>query len=60
MLDRQLTPFAAVASTAGCAHIIMNAPTKTFNLAGLHAAYLVIEDEGLRAAYLRYVSGYLS
>ena len=49
------TPFASVASAAGCPCITMNAPTKTFNLAGLHAAYLVIEDPRLRDAYLSHV-----
>ena len=58
------TPFAAVAAAPlttqkaqpRCRHVTLNAPTKTFNLAGLHAAYVIIEDEDLRAKYLDYVT----
>ena len=33
----------------------LNAPTKTFNLAGTHASYVIIEDQALRQQYLSYV-----
>jgi len=46
-------PFSRVANR--CRHITLNAPTKTFNLAGLHASFLVIEQPALRRAYLAYV-----
>lgn len=52
----RFTPFAAVAGPAGCSCIVLNAPTKTFNLAGLHAAYAIIEDSELRSRYLAHVS----
>ena len=47
-------PFSSVARA--CRHVTLNAPTKTFNLAGLHASYLVIEDPKLRERYLAHVS----
>ncbi|KAK3286363.1 hypothetical protein CYMTET_6080 [Cymbomonas tetramitiformis] len=58
VLDKDLvpfTPFAPVAAAAGCAHIILGAPTKTFSLAGLHASYLIVPDSDLRKQYLAYV-----
>jgi cystathionine beta-lyase len=58
------TPFATVAAAPlkalkdqpACKHITLNAPTKTFNLAGLHASYLIIEDPTLREQYLQHVA----
>lgn len=60
------TPFAAVAAAhvdapaqdqpLACKHITLNAPTKTFNLAGLHASYLIIEDAAMREQYVSYVA----
>ena len=47
-------PFAPLAAAAGCAHVVLGAPTKTFSLAGLHASYLIIPDEALREAYRAY------
>ena len=42
-------PFGPIAAAAGCAHVIMGAPSKTWSLAGLHASYLIIGDGALRA-----------
>jgi cystathionine beta-lyase len=55
-------PFAAVAATrisacgARCRHVTLSAPTKTFNLAGLHCSFVIAEDERIREAYLGYVA----
>jgi cystathionine beta-lyase len=54
--SRQYVPFAEAARAAGCAHVTMGAPTKTFNLAGLHCSYVVLEDEGLRERYMRRIT----
>lgn len=51
---RGFVPFSRAAAGTGCRHACLNAPTKTFNLAGLHASYVVIEDAALRAAYRAY------
>lgn len=50
---RPLTPFAAVG--AACPHLTLNAPTKSFNLAGLHCSYCIIEDRELMRRYRAYV-----
>lgn len=50
---RPFVPFAAAAGA--CRHVTLNAPTKTFNLAGTHASYVIIEDQALRQQYLSYV-----
>lgn len=49
------TPFARVGALQHCRHVTLSAPTKTFNLAGLHCSYLIVEDEQLRKAYMDYV-----
>lgn len=51
----QFTPFRAAATPARCAHIVFGAPTKTWNLAGLHCSYAVIGDAELRARYMAVV-----
>lgn len=33
--------------------VVLNAPSKTFNIAGLNTSYAVIPDRGLRDAYIR-------
>mmetsp|Transcript_31733 Transcript_31733/g.80158 ORF Transcript_31733/g.80158 Transcript_31733/m.80158 type:complete len:446 (-) Transcript_31733:35-1372(-) len=42
----------ALEACEGQGVVTLMAPTKTWNLAGLHASYLVIEDQALRDQYL--------
>jgi len=49
------TPLATVATT-GQEVVTLMAPTKTWNIAGMQASYLVIEDAKLRERYLDQVS----
>merc|ERR1712241_337370 len=42
----------ALEARPGQSVVTFMAPTKTWNLAGLHCAFLVIEDTGLREKYL--------
>ena len=53
---RRHTPLAPIARANGCRCITLGAPTKTSNLAGPHASYLIFEDAGLRQQYLDVVS----
>ncbi|WP_407276710.1 MalY/PatB family protein [Halothiobacillus sp. DCM-1] len=46
-------PIAPLAAAEGVAVITLNAPSKTFNIAGLNTAYAVVEDAGHRAALQR-------
>lgn len=48
------TPIASLAN-AGKRCITLMAPTKTWNLAGAHASYVIIQDEDLLRRYLQYV-----
>ena len=48
------TPFRNVALDSGCSCITVGAPTKTFSTAGVHAAFVVIEDPDLKAKYMRH------
>ncbi len=48
-------PFAEAARASGCSCVTLGAPTKTFNLAGLHCSFAIFEDEELRNKYLRRV-----
>lgn len=43
-------------SAEACGIITLMAPTKTWNLAGLHCSYLIIEDTALRERYLTTVA----
>lgn len=45
-------PLALEAVAGGPGVVTLMAPTKTWNLAGLHSSFLVIEDEALRLRYL--------
>lgn len=47
---------AALEAAAGQPVVTLMAPTKTWNLAGLHCAFLVIEDASLRQKYLASVA----
>lgn len=49
-------PFAPIAARAGCASATLGAPTKTFNLAGLHSSYVLFLDDARRERYLAVVS----
>jgi cystathionine beta-lyase len=53
--EERFVPFASIASKCGCCHVTLGAPTKTFNLAGLHCSFVVIEDDDIRRQYLEYV-----
>ena len=46
---REHIPFASVGPEFADRSIVMTAPSKTFNMAGLHAANVIIPDAGLRA-----------
>ncbi|MDA8424814.1 MAG: pyridoxal phosphate-dependent aminotransferase [Treponema sp.] len=56
------TVFATVSEELARSMIVCTAPSKTFNLAGMHASNIVIPDEGLRERYRREVeaSGFFS
>ena len=45
------TPFSVVAEPAGCSHVTLNAPTKTWNLAGLGCSFIVFLDAALKQRY---------
>ncbi|MFC0213065.1 MalY/PatB family protein [Paenibacillus chartarius] len=44
-------PLAALSERAASRTILCHSPSKTFNMAGLQAAYIVIPDKGLRTAF---------
>ncbi|KAL1530108.1 hypothetical protein AB1Y20_001029 [Prymnesium parvum] len=46
------SPFSNSAKATCCSHITLNAPTKTWNLAGLHCSYLVFVDMHLKQRYI--------
>lgn len=46
-------PIAPLAAAAGVAVITLNAPSKTFNIAGLNTAYAIVENPEHRAAFQR-------
>jgi cysteine-S-conjugate beta-lyase len=45
------TPFAAISEALAHTAIVCTAPSKTFNLAGLHTSNIIISNPGLRARY---------
>lgn len=45
------TPFAALSDRAASRTVVCLAPSKTFNMAGLQAAYIVIPDKELRDSF---------
>ncbi len=49
----KFTSYATLGGEALKNAVICTAPTKTFNLAGLHNSNIYIEDDGLRAAYIK-------
>jgi cystathionine beta-lyase len=46
--DVAFVPCAALAAEAGCALVTLGAPTKSWSLAGLHASFVVIDDDEMR------------
>ena len=50
----RFVPFASVAGR--CRHLTLGGPTKTFNLAGLHCSYAIIEDTSMRRKFLSHVT----
>ncbi len=54
LLDTQSKhqPFAYLSSEISAQTITLNAPSKTFNLAAMHTAYAIIENEQLRRQFL--------
>lgn len=54
VLPTAKAPFVPFVAGAGaCRHITLNAPTKTFSIAGIHCSYVIIEDEALRQRAMR-------
>lgn len=49
------TPFATVSNEAGQNSITLNAPSKTFNIAGLVTSYSIIKNKNLRERYHQYL-----
>jgi cystathionine beta-lyase len=47
------TSFAHVAQSAGCRFVLCAAPSKTFNIAGLHSSYVIIPDTRTRRLFGR-------
>jgi cystathionine beta-lyase len=50
-------PFAALGARAAARSITLMAPSKTFNIPGLSAAFAVIPEAGLRQRFVRAMSG---
>ena len=49
------TPFATVSDEAAAISITLQAPTKTFNFAGIVSSYAIIPNEDLRRAYFHWL-----
>ena len=52
---KRFLPFQPIAKEAGCKCISLGSPTKTWNLAGLHCSYAIIEDEAMLQRFKDYV-----
>ncbi|WP_370282840.1 MalY/PatB family protein [Pseudooceanicola sp.] len=50
-------PFSVAAPEARGRTVMMTASTKTFNLAGMHTGNVILEDEGLKAAFAATIAG---
>jgi len=55
--DRRHRPYATLSAAASRRSITLMAPSKTFNIPGLGAAFAVIPDPGLRAAFQAAMQG---
>jgi cystathionine beta-lyase len=57
-LPNKHLPIATLSEEIAQATITMIAPSKTFNLAGLHSSAVIIQNEALREQFIQGISGY--